>query len=211
MCVRYSQTFDAPALVERFAVKPPNRPVRPSYNISAGREAAVIVGGAIRVMKWGFVPGWAGDEIKEGFINARAEGIASRPTFRTAFYKSRCLVPADGWYEWAHAAGAKIPYRFEFRDKGLFGMAGVCDEATGTFAVITCISNALVKTVQHRMPVIFDRDREKLWLDMRVTSTEDLLPFLRACDSGLLHGYRITSLIDSVETDSPDCLKPLAP
>lgn len=209
MCVRYSQTFEAAALAERFGVKPPAMPVRPSYNISAGKGAVVIAGVVMRMLKWGFIPGWAGGEIKEGFINARAEGIASRPAFRTAFYKSRCIVPADGFYEWAHTAGDRIPYRFEFRDKSLFAMAGVYDEATGTYAVVTCPANALVRTVQHRMPVILDKQGEKLWLNIRASDTEELLPILRACDSGLLHGYKVSALINSTENDSPDCLKPL--
>ena len=209
MCDRYSQIFEAGELITRFGVKPPNRPVWPSYNIAPGHEAAVIAEGAIRVLKWGFIPGWSGGEIKEGFINARAEGLASRPTFRTAFYKSRCIVPADGYYEWAHTAGEKVPYRFEFRDKSLFGMAGVYDEDTGTYAVVTCVSNALVKTVHHRMPVILDKAREKLWLDMRASDTEELLPILRACDSALLHGYKVSSLINSPDNNSPECLKPL--
>jgi putative SOS response-associated peptidase YedK len=210
MCVRYSQNFDAGALMARFGVKQPPMPVRPNYNVSAGRQGIVIFDGAIRLMKWGFIPVWAGGEITEGFINARAEGIASRPTFRTAFYKSRCIVPADGFYEWAHTAGEKVPYRFEFRDKSLFGMAGVYDAETGTYAVITCMSNALVRTVQHRMPVILDKQREKLWLDMRASNTEELLPILRACDSALMHAYKVSTFVDSPDNNSPDCMKPVA-
>jgi putative SOS response-associated peptidase YedK len=211
MCVRYSQTFEAEALMARFGAKQPAVPVHPSYNISAGQKGAVIAGGIIRMLKWGFIPAWAGGEIKEGFINARAEGIASRPAFRAAFYKSRCIVPADGFYEWAHTAGEKVPYRFELRDKSLFAMAGVYDEGTGTYAVVTCLSNALVRPVQHRMPVILDKQWEKLWLDMRASDTEELLPILRACDSGLLRGYKVSALVNSPENNSPDCLKPLQP
>lgn len=209
MCGRYSQTFDAAALARRFGTKLSGLPVSPCYNIAPGRAAAVLAGGVIRMLKWGFVPGWAGAEIKEGFINARAEGIASRPTFRTAFYKSRCLVPADGFYEWAHTAGEKVPYRFELTDKSLFAMAGVYDEATGTYAVITCAANALIRQVHHRMPVILDRRAEKLWLDMRSSNTEELLPVLRAFDSSLMSAYKVSALVNSPDNDSPDCGKPL--
>lgn len=209
MCERYSQTFEAGELVKRFGAKPPSVPVRPSYNIAAGHSAPIITGGVIKVMKWGFIPGWSGGGIKEGLINARAEGLASRTTFRTAFYRSRCIVPADGYYEWAHTAGEKVPYRFELRDKSLFPMAGVYDEATGTYAVVTCAANALVKTVHHRMPVILDRVREKLWLDMRASDTEELLPILRAYDSALMRGYKVSSIVNSPENNSPDCMKQL--
>lgn len=209
MCERYSQTFEAGGLIKRFGVKPPSMPVHPSYNIAPGQAAPVIAGGVIKMLKWGFIPGWSGEDIKEGFINARAEGLASRPTFRTAFYKSRCIVPADGFYEWAHTAGEKVPYRFEMRDKSLFAMAGVYDEATGTYAVVTCAANAFMKPVHHRMPVILDKAREKLWLDMRASNTEELLPFLRAYDSALMHGYKVSALVNSPENNSPECLKPL--
>ena len=211
MCGRYSQTYDIGELIKRFAIKPPSMPVHPSFNIAPGQESPVIAGGAIKMLKWGFIPGWSGGEIKEGFINARAEGIASRPTFRTAFYKSRCLVPADGFYEWAHTAGDKVPYRFELRDKGLFGMAGVYDETTGTYAVITASANALIKSIHHRMPVILAPEYEKLWLDMRSSDTEDLLPILRPYDSALMHGYKVSAFINSPENNSPECIKPLLP
>jgi putative SOS response-associated peptidase YedK len=120
-------------------------------------------------------------------------------------------VPADGFYEWAHTAGEKVPYRFELRDKGLFAMAGVYDETTGTYAILTCLANALIKTVQHRMPVILDKAGEKLWPDMRASNTEELLPILRAYDSSLMHGYKVSALVNSPENNSPDCLKPLQP
>ena len=209
MCERYSQIFETVELIKRFSVKAPGMPVHPRYNIAPGQVAPVITGDGIRMFKWGFIPGWSGGAIKEGFINARAEGLASRPTFKTAFYKSRCVVPADGFYEWAHTAGDKVPYRFELKDKSLFAMAGIYDEATRTYAVVTCVSNALMKTVHHRMPVILDKEREKLWLDMRSSNTEELLPVLRACDSALMHGYKVSSLVNSPENDSPECLKPM--
>jgi len=146
---------------------------------------------------------------KEGFINARAEGIALRPLFRNAFYKSRCLVPANGFYEWQSAAGAKIPHRFEMRDKSLFAMAGVYEGATGTYAIITTAANALVRTVHNRMPVILEKRHEALWLDPKMKDSETLLPLLRACDSSLMSGYRVSDLVNNPKNDFPDCLKPV--
>ena len=146
---------------------------------------------------------------KEGFINARAEGIASRPLFRNAFHKSRCLVPVDGFYEWQSAAGAKIPHRFEMRDKSLFAMAGVYEEATGTYAIITTAANALVRTVHNRMPVILEKRHEPLWLDPKMKDSEILLPLLRGYDSSLMHGYRVSDLVNDPKNDLPDCLKPV--
>lgn len=153
-------------------------------------------------------PDTAVTQPREGFINARAEGIASRPAFRTAFYRNRCLVPADGFYEWQSSAGAKTPYRFEMKDKGLFGMAGVFEEKRGTFAIITTAASALVRTVHHRMPVILERRHEALWLDPKFRDSETLLPLLRAYDSAQMHGYRLSDVVNDPKNDWPDCLRP---
>ncbi len=238
MCGRYSQTMDLAEAVKRFGVKPPPFNCKPSYSIAPGAQAPVVCAGGLRLMKWGFIPAWssgpgavtplfsagntlekkfseetvpetAAPQEREGFINARAEGIASRPAFRSAFYRTRCIIPADGFYEWQSSAGAKTPYRFEMKDKSLFGMAGVYEEKTGTFAIITAAASALVRAVHHRMPVILERRHEALWLDPKFRDSETLLPLLRAYDSSLMHVYRVSDLINDPENDSPDCAKPL--
>jgi len=152
-------------------------------------------------------PQTAAPQEREGFINARAEGIASRPAFRAAFYRSRCIIPADGFYEWQSSAGAKVPYRFELKDKSLFGMAGVYEEKSNTFAIITTAASALVRTVHHRMPVILERRHEALWLDPKFRDSETLLPLLRAYDSAQMHGYRVSDVVNDPKNDSPDCHK----
>ncbi|HAT71383.1 MAG TPA: hypothetical protein DCS63_01025 [Elusimicrobia bacterium] len=237
MCGRYSQTLDLAEAVKRFGVKPPPFNCKPSYNIAPGAQAPVLCHGGLKLMKWGFIPAWsvpgsgaqlfssgntlekkfspdtvpesdAAPQEREGFINARAEGIASRPAFRSAFYRTRCIIPADGFYEWASSAGAKTPYRFEMRDKSLFGMAGVYEEKTNTYAIITAAASALVRTVHHRMPVILEKRHEALWLDPKFRDSETLLPLLRAYDSSLMHVYRVSDLVNDPKNDFPDCLKP---
>ncbi len=238
MCGRYSQTFDLAELVKRFGLKQPPFNARPSYNIAPGAMAPVVCAGGLRLMKWGFVPAWssggggvlslfsAGNTLerkfsdetapdtaipqpREGFINARAEGIASRPAFRSAFYRTRCIVPADGFYEWQTSAGVKSPYRFALRSGGLFGMAGVYEERSSTFAVITTAASALVRTVHHRMPVILEQRHESMWLDPKFRDSETLLPLLRAYDSGLMRGYRVSDVVNAPSNDSPACVEPL--
>ncbi len=153
-------------------------------------------------------PDTAAPQQREGFINARAEGIASRPAFRSAFYRTRCVIPADGFYEWQSSAGTKVPYRFELKDKSMFGMAGVYEEKSGTYAVITAAASALVRQVHHRMPVILERRHEALWLDPKCRDSEALLPLLRAYDSAQMHAYRVSDVVNDPANDSPDCLKP---
>ncbi|MBI5744701.1 MAG: SOS response-associated peptidase [Elusimicrobia bacterium] len=237
MCGRYSQTLDLAEAVKRFGLKPPPFSWKPSYNIPPGAQVPVVCAGGLRLMKWGFIPAWstgpgpsmplfsagntlerkfsdetapdtAAPQAREGFINARAEGIASRPAFRSAFYRGRCLIPADGFYEWQSSAGAKTPYRFEMRDKSLFGMAGVYEEKSNTFAIITAAASALVRTVHHRMPVILESRHEALWLDPKSRDSETLLPLLRAYDSAKMHGYRVSDVVNDPSNDSPDCLEP---
>jgi len=235
MCGRYSQTLGLAEAVKRFGLKQPPFNWKASYNIAPGVTTPVVCHSGLKLLKWGFVPAWAagpgpavnlfsagntlenkfsentvpaqavGQE-KEGFINARAEGIASRPAFRAAFYHARCIVPADGFYEWQSSAGVKAPYRFEMRDKSLFGMAGVYEEKTGTFAIITAAASALVRTVHHRMPVILEKRHEALWLDPKFKDSETLLPLLRAYDSSLMHAYRLSDAVNDPANDSPDCL-----
>ena len=240
MCGRYSQTRELAEVVKRFSVKPPPFNSRPSYNICPGALRPVVCADGLKLLKWGFLPGWADSggahialpqegnslerkfspetsvpeadtEAREGFINARAEGIASRPAFRAALYYTRCLVTADGFYEWQRSAGEKTPFRFELRDKSMFAMAGVYEEKHGTYAVITAASNALVRGVHHRMPVILERRHEALWLDPRMRDSEVLLPLLRGYDSSLMHGYRVSDLINDPANNSPECLEPLRP
>lgn len=238
MCGRYSQSFDLAEVVKRFGIKQAPFSARPSYNIPPGSQVPVVCAAGLRQMKWGFIPAWAtgasgsslplfsagntlerkySDETtpdtaaapeREGFINARAEGIASRPAFRSAFYRTRCIIPADGFYEWQTSGGVKIPYRLELRDKGLFGMAGVYEEKTNTFAIITAAASALVRVVHHRMPVMLEPRHEALWLDPRMRDSETLLPLLRAYDSAKMHVYRLSDIINDPVNDSPDCIKP---
>ncbi len=154
-------------------------------------------------------PDTAAPQARDGFINARAEGIASRPAFRSAFYRARCIIPADAFYEWQASAGVKAPYRFEMRDKGLFGMAGVYEEKNNTFAIITAAASALVRPVHHRMPVILEPRHEALWLDPRMRDSETLLPLLRAYDSAKMHAYRVSDIVNDPANDGPGCAAPL--
>jgi putative SOS response-associated peptidase YedK len=224
--------------VKRFGIKPPPFNAKPSYNIAPGATAPVVCHGGLKLMKWGFIPAWSyapgsslplfssgntlekkfSDEsapeplvpqAREGFINARAEGIASRPAFRAAFYRTRCIIPADGFYEWQSSAGVKAPYRFVMRDAGLFGMAGVYEEKSSTFAIITTAASALVRSVHHRMPVILEKRHEALWLDPKFRDSETLLPLLRAYDSAQMHAYRVSDVVNDPGRDTEDCVKPL--
>lgn len=213
MCVRFSRAETLNKIAEKFEAKQPSFNCKPSYNVSPSQMCPVICSDGFKLLQWGFISAWSAAHIETtekevGFINARAEGIASRPMFRNAFYRMRCIIPVDGFYEWETSAGRKTPYRIERHDKELFGMAGVYEVKTNTFAVITTVANALIRRIHNRMPVILEKKDYSVWLDPKFKNSELLLPLLRAYDSSLLHVYKISDYINDIQNDSIDCIKP---
>ncbi len=220
MCGRYTLTPEQKAIQAEFKVKPGHYVHEPRYNIAPSQPAPVIVRedeNVIKTMKWGLVPYWAKDP-KIGFklINARAETIAEKPSFKTAFKKRRCLVIADGFYEWVKAQGrrVKIPHRFVLQSEKLFSFAGLWDvwktpegKPLETFTIITTGPNELMKPIHDRMPVILRREDEDLWLDPRADE-KTLLSLLKPYDPGLMEEYEVSIKVNSPREESPDLIKP---
>ncbi len=158
------------------------------YNAAPARDIAVVrtreTGRVLEQRRWGYQPPWMASRGRPAPINARAETLAERPLFRQALQHRRCLIPADGFYEWQDVdSGSKQPVYFHLRDGSLFGVAGLYaeaatetagDEMGGGVALITTTPNDLVAPVHDRMPVILRRADEDLWLDPRVTNTDAL-------------------------------------
>jgi putative SOS response-associated peptidase YedK len=192
MCGRYSQTAALQTLQERFALRGTPRPLSPRYNIAPGQEAPIIVAGrSLRSMRWGF-----GARV----INARAETAASRPAFRKAFSCRRCLVPADGFYEWSRSP--KLPYRFAAVAGGLFAFAGLWDSRD--FVILTTAADAVVRAIHPRMPVILAREAEGPWLDPSTPLervTELLVPGVR------LTCCPVSERVNSTENDDEGCIE----
>ncbi len=165
---------------------------------------------------WGLIPHWAKDA-KIGFnlINARAETLQEKPAFRGFLHKGRCLVLADGFYEWSATTGKKIPYRIEFKDRKPFAMAGLCSrwkdekgKEVDTFTIVTTEANGIVGTIHDRMPVILSREKERWWLDPLVGSKERdqyLLPY----SGSDMEMYPISTLVNSPKNDSAEIVKPM--
>ena len=148
-----------------------------NINISPGQFIPTIVSekgkNRISPMKWGFIPHWSKDErIGYKMINARAETVVEKPSFKKAFLESRCLIPATGFYEWKQVGKEKIPHLFQLPDDKYFAFAGLYSlwknhegKELPTCTIITSQANSSVKTIHERMPVILDRDEESLWLE----------------------------------------------
>jgi putative SOS response-associated peptidase YedK len=216
MCGRFLLFSDPSTLADLFdlAAFPE---LSPRYNIAPTRPvAAVRTGEAGREcvrLRWGLVPPWSRDA-KEAPINARAETAADKPTFRHALRKRRCLVPADGFYEWAAVGGRKQPYCFRPWEERPWAFAGLWERWQGpggpveSCAILTTGANDLVRPVHDRMPVILPERHWAAWLDPEGQDVAELLPLLRPFPSDAMRAYPVGLLVNDPRNDGPGCLDP---
>jgi len=223
VCGRYSLTRREAELVERFGIEQllmDRAELRPRYNIAPTQMVPVVVSKdgqrVLAEMKWGLIPFWAKDKKIKPVINARSESIAEKPFFKQAASKRRCLIPADGFYEWKKANKEKVPLFIHMADRGLFGFAGLWDEWRGpegevvrTCTIITTEANTTMSPVHDRMPVIVRPEHERLWLDPEIEDIEKLRDVLIRLDNDALKMYQVSSEVNSPAKDSPEMLDPV--
>jgi putative SOS response-associated peptidase YedK len=167
------------------------------------------------MMHWGLVPSWAKDaSIGNKMINARAETLTEKRTFKALLGRKRCLVLADGFYEWQKRERGKLPMRFVLKDREPFAFAGLWDRwrrpdgnELQSFTIITTGANDLLRPVHDRMPVILDREGEGEWLNMDLKDTTKLIPLLKPYPSGDMEAYCVSKLVNSPTNDRPECIK----
>ena len=191
----------------------------PAYNIAPSQDIAVVVeraaGRLLRTMSWGFRPAWASAAAsRPAPINARAETLLERPLFRSAIARGRCIIPADGFYEWQSVPGRKTrqPVYIRRDDRALVGFAGIYGvgkDGTASCAIITTEPNALVARFYDRMPVILDPAAESLWLDPTLIDSVAVLDCLRSCPADPLVAYPVSSRVSSPRADGPSLIEPL--
>lgn len=220
MCGRYSITTAPEALRRLFDVETTLN-LEPRYNLGPTQAAPVIrlepAGRSLAMVRWGLVPSWAKDvSVGARMINARAETVAEKPAFRAAFRRRRCLVPADGFYEWASADGEKQPYRVVRRDRAPFAFAGLWElwEGTGegsaleTFTIVTTEANEAIRHIHHRMPVmLLSRDRQDLWL---AESEAEAASVMVPCDPAAIEAYPVDRRVGNIRNDDPALVEPAA-
>lgn len=220
MCGRYSLTSPPEAMVRLFGLDAaPNWPAR--YNIAPTQMAPVVLasGGGRRAttMRWGLVPSWAKDiSIGARMINARAETVAEKPSFRAAFRKRRCLVPADGFYEWTGKKGAKQPYSIRPADGVPFAFAGLWeawrpanDEPVESFTIVTTEAGPSIAAIHHRMPVVVPAGAFDAWLDAASTP-EALHEVIAQASETEFVATAVSRHVNDVRNDDPACIEPMA-
>ncbi len=225
MCGRFQLSVKGKHILERFNVEVHDEVHRPEqipglnfkgFNCAPMQWLPVILNQqAVKLsyLRWGLIPPWAKDEKTAAkMINARSETILEKNTFKLAFRQRRCLIPANGFYEWS-AGGSKQPYRFFMKDESLFAMAGIWEKWTktdgssiSTFSILTTQNNALLDGIHNRMPVILKREEESVWLSSN--DEVELLSLLKPYPAGEMQSYAISSLVNSVANDHESVIKP---
>lgn len=224
MCGRFTLTADLEDLRRMFLfAQQADLTYKRRYNIAPGQEILVVTEESgqryLSAMRWGLIPAWARDQ-RTGYkmINARAETVHQKPSFRQAFRERRCLIPADGFYEWKGVGQEKIPFRIILPDKPVFAFAGLWEEWRSpegkiitSCCIITTEANAFMADIHHRMPVILAEAGEQAsWLTSRGPNAGDALRELLQPYRGPLEAYRVSKAVNSPRVDGPECIAPLA-
>lgn len=220
MCGRFTLTAALPLLAERFQFAPGDLAYAPSYNIAPGQQVLTVINDGTRnragYLRWGLVPSWAKDpSIGHRMINARGETLAEKPSFRQALQRRRCLVLADGFFEWRQNGSTKTPMYIRLHQQQPFAFAGLWDtwnDPTGTplstCTIITTAANALLASIHHRMPAMLSPEAESVWLDRRLTAPATLLALLTPYASESMEAYAVSPVVNTPRHNAPDCIVP---
>lgn len=219
MCGRYSlsqsvetlasafQLEDAPDWSPRYNIAPTQAVPTVSHSTSAERQ--------FRLLRWGLVPSWSKDlSIGAKLINARSETVAEKPSFRSAFKQRRCLILADGFYEWQRLNGKKQPHYFQLNENQPFAFAGLWehwqreDESIASCTILTTQANEVLQPIHDRMPVILAPENYDLWLDP-ATPAERLHSLLHPYAAEAMKSYQVSPLVNSPRHDRPECINSL--
>jgi len=193
--------------------------LQPRYNIAPSQPVPIIrdtdSGREMVMARWGLIPHWSKEaKTKYSTINARIETVAEKPTYRTPFKHRRCLIPADGFYEWKVIDGRKVPHHIRMKDGGPFALAGLWDrwegdgESLESCSIIVMPANEVMKPLHERMPAIISPAHYDLWLDSRITDKAEIMNQLNSAPSSQLVTYAISPWVNSPKHDDVRCITP---
>jgi putative SOS response-associated peptidase YedK len=226
MCGRMVLTRSAAEIAEAFELET-TLELAPRYNIAPTQPIAAVrvqqAGRELTMLHWGLIPSWAREKaIGNRMINARSETAAEKPAFRAAMRQRRCIVPADGFYEWQGAGGKsstpKVPHLFRRPGGAPLAIAGLYEEWTDrrsgevveSCSLLTTEANATVRPVHHRMPVLLERRDFSLWLDPEVTDTDRVQSLLVPCAPDRLEAIVVSSHVNDPRNEDPGCIEPVS-
>ncbi len=219
MCGRFVLISDIDALQLAFNLTDVPDVLPPRFNIAPSQPVAVITNAApqeIAFFRWGLIPFWAKDaSIGASLINARAETAAEKPAFRAAFKRRRCLIPADGFFEWQKSDRGKVPLFIHLRDRRPFAFAGLWEtwfspegDEVRTCTILTTMPNSFMEPIHNRMPVILPADRYDSWLLPDEQPADRLMPLLQPYDAAEMAAYPVSAFVNNPRNDTPECIEP---
>jgi len=215
MCGRYT-LVDTKDLEQRYPFTKPTFTIEPNYNVTPGQSLPVIKeDGQFDLMKWGIVPFWSSHSTGHyAMINAKAETLLEKVTYKDLIASQRCLIPATGFYEWKQDDKIKTPYYIKFSKilsfAGLYSIVvGAGDYPIKSFTIITTDANSLLAKIHDRMPVILSDKAEATWLDPKITDPKVLLPLLKPYQGKELAMYKVSPLVNNPRNNTVDLIKPL--
>lgn len=223
MCGRFTLTAEPDTLKEIFEISDiDNSQLEPRYNIAPTQMVATVLYNyeteqrECQFLRWGLIPHWSKDSSGGAkMINARAETLAEKPSFRSAFKRRRCLVVADGFYEWKRLETKKQPYYFQLKNKQPFAFAGLWEEwhspeneKITSCTIVTTEANELLQPIHHRMPVIIQQSDYERWLDPQLQKTEPLQELLRSYEAENMSAHTVSIKVNNPKHSSPECIRP---
>ena len=224
MCGRYTISVEEEALLARFKVWENLGQHAPRYNVAPTQKNPVVLVNKenkriMTPMRWGLIPSWAKEEaIGNKMINARKETVTFKPSFKTAFMTRRCLVPADGYYEWKKPGtpGRRTPFRIILKSREVFAFAGLWDiwknkegDIIPSYTIITTEADDLVNKIHPRMPVILRPDNEDKWIDPILRDPATIIKLLEPYPSDLTEMYEVSPIVGKANIDVEDLIKPI--
>jgi putative SOS response-associated peptidase YedK len=220
MCGRYTLRTPVETLVERFEINEYPSPITPSYNIAPSQGVAAVIAEngkrKLEMLHWGLIPSWAKDpEIGNKMINARAETVAEKPSYRKAFKERRCLILADGFYEWQKTDSGKQPFYIRMEDESPFAFAGLWESWQNgreirSCTIITTSPNEVAAQVHNRMPVILHPEDYEMWLDPDFDEREPLTTLLRPFPAEAMEAYPVSRKVNRPANNDPEVIEPAA-
>jgi putative SOS response-associated peptidase YedK len=221
MCGRFVLTANPDVIQTAFDLTSIPAEMTPRYNIAPTQPVAVITNDnpkALTFHRWGLIPSWAKDiKIGNQMINARSESVSEKPAFRSAFKRRRCLIPADGFYEWRKEGGEKTPMFIHLKDRPVFAMAGLWEiwhspdgGELRTCTIITTEANSFMQTMHDRMPVILHKEDYDFWLSPDEEPVARLQALLKPFEPEAMTAYPVSKMVNRPNNDVPECIAPVA-